>query len=86
MALTRPSLQLDFCSGAFGFPGLSGFAQRSLDGEPSSFASTLGFGLTRLFGCPAYWPDNQDRLPVFAAASKPFWRVDTGFFYNSVDY
>jgi hypothetical protein len=76
-------LQRDFCTGFCDFPGLCGFAPHTLDGEPSNFASTPGFGLTRLFGCRAYRPGNQDRRQVFAAARKSSWLFGIEVFRNS---
>src|SRR5208337_839017 len=74
-ALTRPSLQPHVCSGPGALAGACGFVPHILDVVISSFASTPGCESARPVGPPFYWPDNQDRLQVFAFARRSFWHV-----------
>ena len=82
-ALTRPSLQPHVCTGPGVLAGACGFVPHTLDAVTSNFASTLGCESARLFGYPAYWPDNQDRWQAFAFARNSSWRVGIQSCHNS---
>jgi hypothetical protein len=84
VALTRPSLQLCFCVGFYGIFGACGFVPQTSDDALSSFSNRMDFDPAKLSGNPAYWPDSQDRLQVFAAATIFFLHVGTRSFHNSV--
>ena len=83
-ALTRPSSQRFSCIWLCGLSGVYGLFH-ILRCPALQFFQYYGLRSAMLFGSHAYWPDNQDRWQVFAAASSPFSHVDIQFSCNIAD-